>query len=243
MKKFKIKCFCKINLFLRVTKKVSRNYHEIRSLVTFCNIYDIITISKNKYLSDKITFTGRFKNKISKKNNIVKKLLVFLRKEKLIKKQYFNVNIKKNIPHGSGLGGGSSNAAGIINFLYLKKILKVSENKKYKIARKMGFDVPIFLKSKNYVYIGKNEKIYNLKNFSKLNILIVYPNIVCSTKKIYKANKLTTPYKTSNYKNIVNREKLIHFLFKETNDLEQAVTGLYPKIAKVINLIKKQQGC
>ena len=44
MKKFKIKCFCKVNLCLRVIKKISKNYHFIKSFITFCDVHDI-TIS------------------------------------------------------------------------------------------------------------------------------------------------------------------------------------------------------
>ena len=132
MKKFKIKSFCKINLFLSVIKKLNKNYHIIKSLVTFCSLYDVITISKKKGVEDNITFSGKFKKGIDKQNNTISKTLFLLRKENLLKNQFFNINIKKNIPHGSGLGGGSSNAANLINFLILKKLIKINKNKKKK---------------------------------------------------------------------------------------------------------------
>ena len=55
MKKFKIKSFCKINLSLRVLKRLSNGYHNIKSLVTFCDLHDLISISKIKGVTDKIT--------------------------------------------------------------------------------------------------------------------------------------------------------------------------------------------
>ena len=57
MKNFKIKSFCKINLSLRVIKKLNNGYHNIASLISFCDIYDLITISQIKGLKDKITLT------------------------------------------------------------------------------------------------------------------------------------------------------------------------------------------
>ena len=54
MKNIKIKSFCKINLTLRVLKKLSNGYHNINSLITFCDLHDVITISKIKGLKDKI---------------------------------------------------------------------------------------------------------------------------------------------------------------------------------------------
>ena len=116
MKNFKIKSYCKINLFLRVIKKLNNNYHNIISLITFCNLHDIISISKIKSPKDKINFSGKFKKGINKKSNTVTKILNLLRESKLLKNQAFRINIQKNIPHGSGLGGGSSNAADLLNY-------------------------------------------------------------------------------------------------------------------------------
>ena len=56
-------------------------------------------------------------------------LLNLLRKNLLLKNQKFKIDIKKNIPHGSGLGGGSSNAAYILKYLNLKMRLKTNLNK------------------------------------------------------------------------------------------------------------------
>ena len=80
MKKFKIKSFCKINLSLRVLKRLSNGYHNIKSLVTFCDLHDVISISKIKGVSDKISFSGRFKKGINKKSNTITNVLYLLRK-------------------------------------------------------------------------------------------------------------------------------------------------------------------
>ena len=243
MKKFKIKCFCKVNLCLKVIKKITKNYNVIKSLIMICNIYDIITISTNNDSRDKISFSGKFKKGINKKNNTISKALLLLRKKKLLTNQYFNINVKKNIPHGSGLGGASSNAANLINFLKQKKFLKINENSKAKIARKIGFDVPILLNNKNCIIEGPKEKILNLKENFKLNILIVYPNFVCSTKKIYKINKKISLNKKWNYKKISTNKEFINFLLMENNDLQQSAIELYPKIKTLINIISAQHGC
>ena len=80
MKNFKIKSFCKINLSLRVIKRLNNGYHNIMSLITFCDLYDVITISKIRNSKDKISFSGQFKKDISKKSNTVTKILNLLRK-------------------------------------------------------------------------------------------------------------------------------------------------------------------
>ena len=100
MKNFKIKSYCKINLSLRVIKKLNNNYHNIVSLITFCGLYDLISISKIKNLNDKISFSGKFKKGINKNSNTVTKVLNLLRKNRLLKDYIFKINITKNIPHG-----------------------------------------------------------------------------------------------------------------------------------------------
>ena len=116
MKSFKIRSYCKINLSLKIIRKLNNGYHNIVSLITFCELHDVISILKIKGSKDIITFSGKFSSGISKKFNTITKLLYLLRRANLIKNKVFKINIEKNIPHGSGLGGGSSNAAALINF-------------------------------------------------------------------------------------------------------------------------------
>ena len=243
MKKFKIKSYCKINLTLKVLKKLNNGYHKINSLITFCDLHDEIVIRKLNGFNDKINFTGKFKKSIKKRSNTITKILNILRSKKILKNHYFEINIKKNIPHGSGLGGGSVNAAVLLNFLNFKMRLKLNKKSMYQIAKKVGFDTPIGLNRKNTFLFGKNNKIIRLNNKFNLNILIVYPNIVSSTKKIYLKNKKFSKYKNLPSFNTIRKKKLVNFLKKENNDLEEAVVKKYPKIKEVINYINLQRGC
>ena len=237
MKKFKIKSYCKINLSLRVLKKLKNGYHSIASLITFCDLYDIISISKINGSKDKINFSGPFKSGIDVKLNTITKMFDLIRKERLIKNQFFKINVQKNIPHGSGLGGGSSNAASLINYLNLK----ISKKKKLQLASQIGSDVPVCLKRKNTFLKNSEKKMFRFKKRFNLDLLIVYPNLICSTKKIYK-----------NYKNkglsrsllcFTDKKKLFNFLKKENNDLEDVVVKIYPRVGELIKYIKSQKGC
>ena len=67
MKSYKIKSYCKVNLSLRVLKKLKNGYHNIMSLITFCDLHDVISISEIRDLKDKISFSGKFKKGINKK--------------------------------------------------------------------------------------------------------------------------------------------------------------------------------
>jgi len=243
VRNFKLKSFCKINLFLRVIKKLSNGYHSIKSLITFCELYDLISISKIKNINDRINFYGKFSKNIDKRSNTVTKVLQLLRKDKLIKNQKFKINIQKNIPHGSGLGGGSSNAADLLNFFNKYMKLKLGKIKINQIAIKIGNDVTVSLKRKNTLLTGKKNGILRLNQKFKLNLLIIYPNLICSTKKIYKKNRIIGISKPQAFFHANNKKKLINLLKNESNDLEKTVIRIYPRIKKIIDLIKSQKGC
>ena len=243
MKNFKIKSYCKINLSLRVIKKLNNNYHNIISLITFCDLHDVISISKTRSSRDKISFSGKFKKGINKKSNTVTKILNLLRRAKLLENQTFKINIRKNIPHGSGLGGGSSNAADLLNYFNSKMKLKLRKKKIKQIANQIGFDVPINLERQNTLLTGKKDEILRLNQKFKLNLLIVYPNLICSTKRIYEKNKKISLSTPQSFFCIKNNKKLINLLKNENNDLEEAVIKIYPKVKKIIDYIKSIKGC
>ena len=243
MDNIKIKSYCKINLSLKVLKKLNSGYHNIISLITFCDLHDVISISRIRELKDEISFSGKFKKGINKKSNTITKVLNLLRSNKLLKNQAFKINVQKNIPHGSGLGGGSSNAANLLNYFNLKMKLKLSKNKIRKLADQIGFDVSINLEKRNAFLTGKRGKILRLNQKFKLNLLIVYPNLICSTKKIYERNRKINLSKPQSFFYIKDKKKLINFLKNENNDLEKTVIKIYPKIKKIIDYIKSQKGC
>ena len=159
MKRVKIKSFCKINLSLKVLKKLKNGYHNIASIITFCDIHDVISIREIKASRDKITFSGRFKKNIDLESNTITKLLYFLREKNFLKEKAFKINVKKNIPHGSGLGGGSANAAALINFFITKSYLNIKRQEMIKIAYKIGSDVPIALEKQHAILTGKGRQI------------------------------------------------------------------------------------
>ena len=68
---------------LKVLKKLRNGYHNINSLITFCNLYDVITIQKINHSKDKISFSGKFSDRIDNRHNTITKTLKLLRKNKL----------------------------------------------------------------------------------------------------------------------------------------------------------------
>ena len=230
-----IKSFSKVNLFLKVLKKNRDKLHNIQSNTVLVNLYDQIEIKKINEKKDKINFTGRFKENVKKKNNSIIKSLNLLRSYNLIDKaNRYKITINKKIPVFSGLGGGTSNAFYIIKY-FLKN--KLNEKLVKIFEKKIGSDFRLFF--------YKNSVQKRLKDISKLNIkkniflILVYPNVKCSTKDIYgKVKRYSSPISFNNIKG-----KYISFLKKQNNDLQTIVEKKYPKIKNLLIEIQNQNKC
>ena len=122
-----IKSYAKINLALNVIGKLDL-LHKIESIISFITLHDLIFIKKINAPNHSFYFYGKFSKNISK-NNTVQKLLKILDRNKLLNNKKFQIKIKKNIPQKAGLGGGSMNAANILNYLIKKKLIKINQKK------------------------------------------------------------------------------------------------------------------
>ena len=220
-----LKSFAKINLALHVTGKLT-NLHKIESIVKFIELYDTISINEINKHKHKISFIGNFSKKIKKKDNTVNKLFEILEKKKFLNNKKFQVRIKKNIPQESGLGGGSMNAATILNFLIKKKFIKINQKKILQITKLIGSDVILGINPKSAI-LSPNSKIKKFLKTPNFNILLVRPNFGCSTKKIYSGVKRFSKSKFNNpKKNMMN----LNSLLKYENDLEKVAFSKYPKL-------------
>ena len=223
MSYFKIKSHAKINLSLNVIGK-SKSLHKIESIISFLTLHDEIKIRKIDNRNHKIKFIGKFSKGINSKNT-VSKLLENIDKRKLLKNKY-QIIIKKNIPSKAGLGGGSMNAASLINFFIKKRLIRTNNEEILKISNSVGSDVALGLNLKNLLF-KQNNTIKKLSNKKKFFVLIAKPYFGCSTKKIYsKVRKFSNRESNLNSNNIFSMKSLK----KSKNDLEIIVLKEYPKL-------------
>ena len=229
-----IKSYAKINLSLGVIEKINPKYHKIESLISFLKIYDEISIKKIKNKSHKVEFFGKFSKGIGK-HNTVTKLLGLLDKKKCLNNQKYLINIKKNIPQKSGMGGGAMNASAIIRYFKNKNIIGLDDNEINKMANLIGSDVILGLKKKNSILFSDGN-VLRVKNKLNLYTLLVKPNFGCSTKEIY--SKIRS-FSSKNLK----RKKVNYFkisiILNLKNDLEKIVLKKYPKLQKLKLFMEK----
>ena len=224
MKTNEIKSFAKINLALHVTGKLT-NLHKIESVVKFIKLHDTISIKKINSDKHKISFNGNFSKNI-KKDNTVNKLFEILEEKKILNNKKFQIKIKKDIPQEAGLGGGSMNAATILDFLIKKNFIKINQKKILQITKLIGSDVILGINPKSTI-LSSNGAIKKFLKTSNFNILLVRPNFGCSTKKIYSGvKKFSKPIFNNSKKKMMNLKSLL----KYENDLEKVAFSKYPKL-------------
>ena len=235
-----LKSPAKINLSLKIGKKINHEYHDIQSIIFLTNLHDQIVIKKINGQKDKFKFTGKFKKNIKLENNSALKSVYFLRKKNIINNRpKYEIKIKKNIPVFSGLGGGSSNAATIIKYFYKKR--KIIDNDINYFARYLGSDFKIFFKS-NKIIQENFLKIENFKFKHNFYLLIVYPFKKSSTKDIYSKFRKYEKIKKLNIFNRISKLKMVDKLKSETNSLESIIISRFPiikKVLKELSLLKK----
>jgi 4-diphosphocytidyl-2-C-methyl-D-erythritol kinase len=223
-----IKSYAKINLVLRVFNREA-GLHKLLSLIDKIELHDSISLVFNK--TGKINV--KFKNaKINAKDNTVYKALILLKQETKYK-QGINVEVTKNIPLASGLGGGSSNAAAVLKYVNNKLSLKLSKDKLMALAFKIGSDTPSFLVDGPVIISGYGEKVESINLNKTSEFLIVKPKSGVSAKNAYryfdKHVKSVDIVSVSQLKRIISKINIYQIM---RNDLE------YPVISNVASVNK-----
>ncbi len=216
----------KINLTLEVLGKRPDGYHEIRSIVQPVNLFDEVKIEIEGGEGIEIESTG-LQIPRGRENLAWKAAEVFLKESGL----NFNVriSIKKRIPLGAGLGGGSGNAAAVL--VGMNRIAKrFSENELIQIAPKIGADVALFINCRSAVIEGIGEKVTLIRDFPLFYYVLLNPGFETSTRRIY------------GFWDEMPEEGLIRTSIEDTvslfregqfplrNDLEKPAMRLYPEI-------------
>ena len=235
-KTFKCKAYAKVNLFLNVFNKSKNNLHNLRSLVCFIDLYDEIRISESKEFS--IEIKGPFKSFLKKNENIIEKTFIIFSKFTGLKTNY-KILLNKKIPVTAGLGGGSADAAAVLqglNFLNKKKIKKKDL---FKLAMKIGSDVPVCLYNKNVFFSGYGQILSKPPKIPPFSVLLINPRKELSTKKVFDIYKKKKLIKKSNfiYKNFFS------WILEQNNDLQKYAEKFIPEIKKMIEFLNSSKNC
>jgi len=232
----KIRARAKINLYLRVVGKRRDGYHLLDTIMLPVSLYDEIEIREirspldnKKDKDDMIEVPCDHPLVPGGEKNIVHRAarLIMRRADK---HQQIHIHIRKRIPVGAGLGGGSADAAATL--IGLNRLLKVrfSIASLEKLALSLGADVPFFIRARPARARGIGERLYRLRGIPRFWLVIVYPGFPVSTAWAFKRLRPTLtkpPVNTSIPTSLKRFDRLAKLL---VNDLESVTLKRYPKI-------------
>jgi len=174
----KILAPAKINLLLEVGT-LERGFHELTSFVDIVDLYDVIEIKES--LSTTVRFHPHAG--IPEENTVT--ACIALLKSLFNVKKGVSVTIRKNIPPGSGLAGGSSDAAAVLKALAKLWNLNLSAEQLLDAAARIGKDVPLFIHGKRCIMKGFGERITPVSGSQPLVYFLAVPPYVVATGVVY----------------------------------------------------------
>jgi len=171
----------KINLSLRILNRRPDGFHEIETLISPISLYDKIDIEKQSrwidFSCDDPTLSS------GDDNLVVRAAKLFFERAKI--KSGVSIKLEKKIPHGAGLGGGSSDAAATVRTLNRLFETKLSREKLAELASTIGSDVPFFLFESAAICKARGEIVEPTKLKEKLSILLLKPAFSVATAWAY----------------------------------------------------------
>jgi 4-diphosphocytidyl-2-C-methyl-D-erythritol kinase len=175
MPEVRISAFAKINLRLDILGKRADGFHELRTIFQTISLHDELRLRASR--GSEITLNVEGNQALSAepaKKNLVYRAVDALRRELKIRGGV-EIRLKKVIPAGRGLGGGSSDAAAaLLGYLRLTK-RKLAPARLLEVAAALGADVPFFLLGGRALGVNKGDEIYPLTDIAKQHILVVAP--------------------------------------------------------------------
>jgi 4-diphosphocytidyl-2-C-methyl-D-erythritol kinase len=238
----------KINLALHVTARRDDGYHELDSLVAFADCADELRLEQSR--QTELTVGGPFADALSATGdgpNIVLKAVDALRARWPDRYEPVSINLEKNLPVASGIGGGSSDAAATLRALQALFGPVDDVGELGRIALELGADVPVCLVSATCRMRGIGEDLHPVENMPSFDAVLVNPGVAVSTPSIFRSIGLS-PGETAfdampELPADASMADWIGWLQGCRNDLQHAAQEVEPLITEVLAMIARSPGC
>lgn len=218
----------KVNLFLKVLGKRPDGYHELATLMQPVSLFDELEISVTE--GDGIDVVTDSAEAPGGEDNLAYRAArVFFQATAM--RRRVEITLKKAIPVGAGLGGGSSDAAAVLMALNEMSGVWLPDGALMEMAARLGSDVPFFILKGPALAGGRGEKLKRVR-LPELHYVLVNPGFHVSTAWVYSSLGLTKESENNNllysYEVPVSPEGVAAAL---VNDLEAVTARQYPEIS------------
>ncbi len=235
MNTLSLKSFAKVNIGLQILDKNSDGYHNINTVFQEIELHDTINLKKQ---DSGCHFSTNVEWLKDEKSNLC--VMAWEKMSNIFGIGGVSIYLDKKIPAGSGLGGGSSNAATVLKGLRKLYNLNIIDTKLEELSIALGADVPFFIQGGLQLGEGIGERLTKLNGCIKGIYLLVIPNIHIDTGWAYKKYKnfLQTSKEQVNFASFLGRDFVPLELFE--NDFETIVVPAYPEIGKIKDSFRNQ---
>ncbi len=194
--------FAKLNLFLAVNGKRDDGYHEIETVMLAVGLCDELYFENARGGEVELVAEGQGLPPVEE-NLVVKATRLLQRRFET--RGGVRIRLKKNIPPGSGLGGGSSDAATALKEGSRLWGLKIGGEELQRIAAELGSDVPFFIRSGASVCGGRGEQVRPIHSGGKMYFVIAIPPVEVSTSMVYsRVDSLTKESELGNIDRVIS---------------------------------------
>jgi 4-diphosphocytidyl-2-C-methyl-D-erythritol kinase len=175
MSEVRIPAYGKINLRLDIVGKRADGFHELRTIFQTISLHDELRLRASRQPGIALTILGNESlSQEPSQKNLVYRAVDAMRRELKIRGG-MEIELKKTIPAGRGLGGGSSDAAAALLGTLRLADRKMPAERLIEIAASLGADVPFFLLGGRALGVNKGDEIYPLQDSPKKHLLVVSP--------------------------------------------------------------------
>lgn len=174
----------KVNLVLRILSKRPDGYHDIETLMAPVSLADEIDIVVSD--GDGMDLQCDQQDLPVGPENLVWRAAEVFRQETGLR-FHAKIFLRKRIPHGAGLGGGSSDAAAVFKALDQLLNTNLGTSSLEQMAAKIGSDIPFFIRSQPALCRGRGELMQDVAAIPTTNLLLLKPPFPVSTAWAYKA--------------------------------------------------------
>ena len=236
--KLKFRTPAKVNLTLNILRKREDGFHELETILQMVSLYDELELES---LPLGIELECDTPGIPTDETNLACKAALLLQETCRVEDRGVRIRLKKNIPFGAGLGGGSGNAAGVLMGLNRLWNLNMSREKLAILAAELGSDVPFFVTSPCALGVGRGEQLEVLAPCSKFQVLLVFPGFPIATPWVYQNLKLKLTKRENNIsilRKFLSQSDVARLGSRLYNDLEPLVIQRFPEIQVVKDQLK-----